>query len=158
MGIVLSDEQQVIFNTYKNMDKTSNSAGLDLAYANFLKVLKDVNGSTNKTLIFLNRYLNPDWFDSASYDATTLTSFYGVLDDYITTTSQPVRNAKHLVVVAYLKNQTVPNLFLQTPLRTKSFFALTEYTDGGDISATYVSEANASASIGSHSFEPAMMT
>lgn len=158
MGIALTPAQGPFFNTYNEMSKTSNTAELDGAYANFLKVLKDVNGSTNKTLIFLNRYLNPDWFDSASYDATTLTSFYGVLDDYITTTSQPVRNAKHLVVVAYLKNQTVPNLFLQTPLRTKSFFALTEYTDGGDITLAYVSEANASASIGSHSFEPAMMT
>lgn len=158
MGIVLSDEQQVIFNTYKNMDKTSNSAGLDLAYANFLKVLKDVNGSTNKTLIFLNRYLNPDWFDSASYDANTLNAFYTVLEDYISTTDQDERNEKHLEVVEYLNNATVPNLFLQTPLRTKSFFALTEYTDGGDITLAYVSEANASASIGSHSFEPAMMT
>ena len=108
-------------------------------------------------MIYLNRYLDPAWFDGSDYDATKLTELYTVLQDYITTTSQAVRNAKHLEVVAYLKNTTVSGLFLQNPPRTKTIFKESEYTDGGDITATYVSVARASASIGSNSFEDTMM-
>ena len=159
MGIsqTLSAPQQSFFNAYKNMNKLSNSAELDLAYANFLKVLKEVDGTTNRALIYLNRYLDPAWFDGSDYDATKLTELYTVLQDYITTTSQAVRNAKHLEVVAYLKNTTVPGLFLETPLRTRTIFSANEYTDGGDITPDYVSDARASASVGSNSFEDTMI-
>jgi hypothetical protein len=157
MGISLTTGQQDFFNTYKNMDKSANTAALDLAYANFLKVLKEVDGTTNRALIYLNRYLNPAWFDGSDYDATKLSALFTVLQDYITTTNQDTRNAKHLEVVAYLKNTTVSGLFLQNPPRTKTIFSANEYTDGGDITATYVSVARASASIGSNSFEDTMM-
>ena len=50
MGISLTTAQQAFFNTYKNMDKTTNAAELDLAYANFLKVLKEVDGTTNRAV------------------------------------------------------------------------------------------------------------
>jgi hypothetical protein len=154
MGITLSATQQGYFNTYKDMDKTTNTHGLDLAYANFLKVLKDVNPTTHKGLIYLNKYLNPAYFEGSSYDATELDTLYTTLDDYISTTEQDVRNTKHLELLLLLKNQ---NLFLQTPLRTKSVFTVSEYTDGGDISTTYVEEAGSSQAIGSVAFENTMM-
>ena len=157
MGITLSADQDAFFNAYNNINKTENSAALDIAYANFLKVLKDVNLGPSKAFIYLNRYLNPAWFAGAAYDPTKLTALNTLLEDYITTTNQSTRNDKHLLLVQYLKNEIVPNLFLQTPLRTKTVFTLTEYTDGGDILPAYVASASSSANIGSHVFEAALM-
>jgi hypothetical protein len=157
MGIVLSVEQQTYFNTYKNMNKTTNTAELDIAYANFLKVLKDVDPTTHKGLIYLNKYLDPAYFESSNYDAAQLNSLYTTLDSYINTTEQDVRNTRHQELLLYLKNNIVSDLFLETPLRTKSVFTVSEYTDGGDISTAYVADAAGSESIGSVAFENTMM-
>ena len=157
MGITLTSAQQTYFDTYANHSKTADSSTLDLAYADFLKVLKDNDSSTSKVLIYLNRYLDPTWFSGSNYQAATLTTFYTLLDSYVSTTDQATRNTKHREVVNYLNNTTVAGLFIKTLTRTSLNVKVSEYTDGGDIAPSYVAAASASSSLGSTDYTPTLI-
>ena len=51
MGITLTLAQEAYFDTYANHSKATDSASLDQAYADFLKVLKETESSTSKVTI-----------------------------------------------------------------------------------------------------------
>ena len=154
MGIALNlnATQQTFFTAYKIVDKSNESNTLDAAYGNFLKVLKDNNQATDKGLIYLNRYLNTEYFESTEYDETDFNRLNSALASYLTTTDQQVRNLVHKQILLYLTNQTIPNLFIQSLERTNSFFTMGNYTEGGNIPESYVQGAAFSEDIGSVSF------
>jgi hypothetical protein len=154
MGITLTTEQQKFFDAFNNMDKSDNSNELDVAYANFLKVLRDVNPTRiHRGLIYVNRYLNPEYFQSADYKENDLDILYAILEDYITTTDQETRNTRHQQLLLCLQNETISNLFLRSPLRTMEYFTPFEYIKGVSIDESYIQNARDSVNIGSMAFE-----
>ena len=79
----------------------------------------------------------------------SLIDFFVFLSSQLKTTREAFNSETEVSI-----NGSLPHFFGP---RTKTIFKESEYTDGGDITATYVSVARASASIGSNSFEDTMM-
>ncbi len=146
MGIALTTAQQnEVFTAYLTESKTSETSALNNTYSGFLKLLHDLYPATNRALILLNKFLNPAWFNTSDFDGDDFIDFNSLLESYITTTDDKVRAADHRRIVSYLKNDTIPNLFLPL-VRTKVI--LPPFTDTV-VSGSYVLGAAGLPEIGS---------
>ena len=159
MGIADSStfntDQTAFLNAYNATNLSTESDALDTNYANFLRVLND-KITVHKSLILLNRYLNPVWFSSSSFNATTFSTFNTLLNNYITTSDTTLRTGYHYEIVKYLNNITAPNLFL-TITRTSAYFLETKYSAAPEVSESYVSSFKSLPSVGATSLESLSM-
>lgn len=138
--------QTTFIDAYTASNTSTEDAALDKSYADFLRVLND-EITVHKSLILLNRYLNPAWFKSVSFNATTFSTFNTLLNNYITTGDDTLRTGYHYEIVKYLNNNTVPNLFL-TITRTRTHFTEKNYSAAPSVVDTYVNSFKNLPSVG----------
>lgn len=150
MGIkesyTFNTDQKNYIGAYTATNTSTEDATLDKSYGNFLRVLND-QITVHKSLILLNRYLNPAWFSSSSFNATTFNTFNTLLNNYTTTSDTELRTGYHYEIVKYLNNNTEPDLFL-TITRTRTHFTETNYSAAPEVLESFVSSFKGLPSVG----------